>query len=129
MEKSTENPSPKGPETWDEYVKRRAIEDPHGISEEDREVNDATRGYWDAFWRWPDGSSVGGMFYSNYGAAKKAARKYGFLLPEANVKNHERLKELLDKGERPFSHAASWRSPAPRDTVSTTIMKVTKSDV
>ena len=110
------------PETWPEYYARMMKEDPHGISPESREVDEATRGYWDGFWRWEDGKPVNGILYFNFGAAQKVARKYGFLLPEQNVENHRRLKEAGEAGKRAFGHEFSWRHNAPRDTVKETVM-------
>jgi len=115
----------KRPESWSEYYQRMMRQDPHGISPQSREVDEALRGYWDGFWRWEDGSKVLGMFYYNFGAAMKVARKYNFQLPEANVENHQRLKEANEKGERAFSHSFSFRHPAPRDDVKDTVMKRT----
>jgi len=95
--------SPKEPESWSQYCSRMYREDPHGISPQSVEVDEATRGYWSAGLRWPDGSSVEGIVYFNFGAAIKAARRYGFLLPEVNVANHARLKAIREAGEpEPF---------------------------
>jgi hypothetical protein len=109
--------------TWTEYYEKSMREDPHGISPESREVDEATRSYWDAFWRWDDGTPVKGVIYYNYGAAKKVARKYNFLLSEDNVRNHERLKQANETGERAFSHGVSFRHPAPRDSITQTVIK------
>lgn len=99
MSESTANNSPKAPETWNEYNARRYQQDPHGISPEDKEVWGATCGYWGFLMRWPDGSPVEGIIYFNFGAAMKAARKYVFQLPEQNVANHLRIKQMKEAGE------------------------------
>lgn len=109
-------------ESWSDYRARMMKQDPHGLSAESVEVDEALRGYWDASWQWADGTVVAGIFYFNFGAAMKVAKKFGFALPEQNVQNHLRLKEYAAKGERVFSHEGSWRHPAPRDTVTETFM-------
>lgn len=92
------------PETWEAYCARMYAQDPHGISAESREVDDAIRAYWYVGMHWEDGTPVEGCLYFNFGAAKKVSRKYGFQLREVNVANHARLKALTDEGkEEPFA--------------------------
>ena len=101
MSESTAKSSPKEPETWTQYCARMYQQDPHGISPESREVDDATRGYWSIGLAWEDGSPVSGIIYFNFGAAIKAARKYGFQLPPQNVENHAKLKEIREASREP----------------------------
>lgn len=87
------------PETWTDYCARRSKQDPHGVSEESKAVGEATKGRWSAGMMWPDGSPLRGIIYANFGQAIKAARRFGFQLPERNVANHVRLKELREAGD------------------------------
>jgi hypothetical protein len=87
-------------------------QNPHGISQESREVDDATRGYWSVGLAWPDGSGVQGIIYLNFGQAIKVARRYGFQLPEQNVANHARLKAIREAGEpEPFVEPSKRKAP------------------
>lgn len=109
--------------TWPEYYAKCMKEDSHGISAETREVDEALRRAWDALWCWDDGTPVKGCVYFNYGAAQKVARKYGFMLPEENVRTHERIKAARQADQRAFSHEFSWRAPVPHDTIKETVTK------
>lgn len=120
MNDSTEKAPPL---SWQEYLIKCAKKDPHGLSPESKEVEEATRGAFDAFWTWEDGSAVGCVLYFNYGVAIKVSKKYNFRLPEESIAAHTRIKAAREAGIRAFGHTASFRHPVPHDDVKDTLMK------
>lgn len=74
MNDSTEKAPPL---SWQEYLIKCAKEDPHGLSPESKEVDEAC--------------AIGALGYVNYGKALKAAKRYNFSLPEHRVKAQEAI--------------------------------------